>query len=76
MRICAPTDGTRVTIAGPEDGAVGSTSCAFGSGKNEENILYVTTNGGLWTPYRGEVQEARLLRLEVGETGDPLTAQR
>ena len=70
------SDGTRVTIAGPEEGAVGSTSCAFGRGKNEETALYVTTNGGLWTPYRGEVQEARLLRLEVGETGDPLPAQR
>jgi hemoglobin len=68
------TVGDRVTVAGPEDGAVGSTSCAFGRGKNDKTALYVTTSGGLWTPYRGAVQEARLLRLEVGETGDPLPA--
>lgn len=68
-------DGARVTIAGPNDGAVGSTSCAFGRGGKEGTALYVTTNGGLWTPYNGEVQEARLLRLEVGEPGEPLPAQ-
>lgn len=68
-------DGARVTIAGPSDGAVGSTSCAFGRGGNERAALYVTTNGGLWTPYKGEVQEAKLLRLEVGELGEPLPAQ-
>ena len=69
-------DGARFTIAGPEDGAVGSTSCAFGRGSNDKTALYVTTSGGLWTPYRGEIQEARLLRLEPGETGDPLPSPR
>lgn len=65
-------DGARSTLAGPEQGAVGSTACAFGRAPDDENALYVTTNGGLWTPYRGEVQEAKLLRLEVGEPGWPL----
>ncbi len=37
----------------------------------DETALYVTTNGGLWAPYQGEVQDARLLRLEVGEAGQP-----
>lgn len=65
-------DGARATIAGPEDGAVGSTACAFGRGASDETALYVTTSGGLWVPYRGEIQEARLLRLDARETGDPL----
>jgi len=62
-------DGSRTTIAGPAEGVVGSTACAFGRAAGDENALYVTTNGGLWAPYRGEVQEAKLVRLEVGESG-------
>ncbi|HEX3445859.1 MAG TPA: hypothetical protein VHS80_14170 [Chthoniobacterales bacterium] len=63
-------NGDRTTIAGPDGGAVGSTSCAFGRTNYDQTALYVTTSGGLWTPYRGEAQKARLLRLEVGEIGD------
>jgi sugar lactone lactonase YvrE len=70
LRLAA--DGTRATIAGPGQGAVGSTACAFGRAPGDEAALYVTTNGGLWAPYRGEVHEAKLLRLEVGERGQPL----
>jgi sugar lactone lactonase YvrE len=62
-------DGTRTTLAGPTNGAVGSTACAFGRAPGDEAALYVTTNGGLWAPYQDEVQEAKLLRLEVGERG-------
>jgi sugar lactone lactonase YvrE len=62
-------DGSRTTIAGPAEGAVGSTACAFGRAAGDEKALYVTTSGGLWTPYRGQVQEAKLVRLEVGEAG-------
>jgi hemoglobin len=69
-------DGARITIAGPNEGAVGSTSCAFGRGQHDKTSLYVTTNGGLWTPYRGEVQEAKLLRLDAGETGATLLPRR
>jgi hypothetical protein len=32
----------------------------------------VTTTGGLRYPYRGEIQDAKLLRLNVGECGQPL----
>jgi hypothetical protein len=32
----------------------------------------VTTDGGMVAPYEGAVQEAKLLHLEVGETGRPL----
>jgi sugar lactone lactonase YvrE len=62
-------DGTRTTLAGPRNGAVGSTACAFGRAAGDEAALYVTTNGGMWAPYQDEVQEAKLLRLEVGERG-------
>jgi sugar lactone lactonase YvrE len=64
-------DGSRTTIAGPRAGAVGSTSCAFGRADGDATALYVTTSGGLLTPFRGEVEEAKLLRLEVGERGQP-----
>jgi len=40
------------------------------------NVLYVTTDGGLVAPYEGAVQEAKLLRLEVGEAGWPLIGPR
>lgn len=65
-------DGTRTTIAGPVEGAVGSTACAFGRAPGDRQALYVTTNGGLSLPYGGELQDAKLLRLEVGEDGEPL----
>ena len=65
-------DKTRTTIAGPDEGAVGSTACAFGRAAPDRQALYVTTNGGLTFPYEGMLQEAKLLRLEVGESGQPL----
>jgi sugar lactone lactonase YvrE len=65
-------DGKRETIAGPLEGAVGSTACAFGRRAEDSRSLYVTTTGGLRYPYRGEVQDAKLLRLKVGERGQPL----
>jgi hypothetical protein len=61
--------GNRTTIAGPKQGAVGTTACAFGRAPGDENALYVTTDGGMVAPYEGAVQEAKLLRLEVGEVG-------
>jgi len=65
-------DGRRETIAGPDEGAVGSTACAFGRGEEDRKSLYVTTTGGLLYPYRGEIQDAKLLRLNVGEGGRAL----
>jgi sugar lactone lactonase YvrE len=65
-------DGARETIAGPHEGAVGSTACAFGRGAEDRQSLYVTTTGGLRYPYQGEIQDAKLLRLNVGEPGQPL----
>lgn len=65
-------DGRRETIAGPDEGAVGSTACAFGRLAEDRKSLYVTTTGGLRYPYRGEIQDAKLFRLDVGERGEPL----
>jgi sugar lactone lactonase YvrE len=65
-------DGARTTIAGPEQGAVGSSACAFGRGAGDAQSLYVTSNGGMWSPYHGQVQDAKLVRLAVGETGDQI----
>jgi len=61
--------GARATLAGPDEGAAGATSCAFGRALGDATALYVTTTGGLLAPYQGVVQEAKLLRLEVGEKG-------
>jgi hypothetical protein len=65
-------DGSRATLAGPDAGAVGSTAAAFGRAPGDTLALYVTTNGGLWSPYKGAPQPARLLRLEVGVAGTSL----
>jgi sugar lactone lactonase YvrE len=61
--------GSRITLAGPNQGAVGSTACAFGRTPTDDTAIYVTTDGGLLIPHEGGVQEAKLLRLEVGEQG-------
>ena len=64
-------DGTRTTLAGPHEGATGSTACAFGRAPGDDSALYVTTTGGLGLPGT-EPEEAKLLRLEVGRQGWPL----
>jgi hypothetical protein len=51
------SSGERTTIAGPEDGAVGSTSCASGAFENDHMSVYVTTSGGLMMPYQGQVRK-------------------
>jgi sugar lactone lactonase YvrE len=53
-------DGSRVTIAGPDEGMVGATAAAFGPGG-----LYVTTTGGVYFPLDGQVQPAKLVCLSV-----------
>lgn len=61
-------DGTRVSLAGADQGLAGSTACAFGA----DGALYVTTTGGIVTPPGGVLQPAKLVRLEVGAAGQPL----
>ncbi len=62
--------GHRVAIAGPDQGMPGSTACAFRP--TEPGALYVTTTGGMVMPLNGVVQEAKLVRLDVGESGRSL----
>lgn len=59
------TDGSRRTIAGAEQGVVGSTACAFGRGVGDEHGLYVTADGGMINPPSGGLQPAKLVRLDL-----------
>ena len=68
--------GKRTTIAGPDQGMVGSTACAFGKAPGDEKALYVSTDGGFIVPHGGVVQDAKLVRLELGEAGHPLLGKR
>jgi hypothetical protein len=68
--------GKRTTIAGPDQGMVGATACAFGTAPGDEHALYVSTDGGFVAPHEGAVQDAKLVRLELGESGHPLLGQR
>jgi len=64
--------GARTTLAGPEQGMVGSTACAFGRAPSDEKVLYVTTDGGFLIPHESGIEDAKLVRMEVGESGWPL----
>jgi hypothetical protein len=64
--------GARATLAGPEQGMIGSTACAFGRAPGDEKALYVTTYGGFLIPHENGIQEAKLVRMDVGESGWPL----
>jgi hypothetical protein len=55
---------------------VGATACAFGTAPGDERALYVSTNGGFFAPYEGAFQDAKLVRLEVGESGYRLLGRR
>lgn len=68
-----PTTGDRVAVAGPQQGMAGCTACVFGTAADDPMSLYVTTTGGIVMPLDGVVQDAKLVRLQVGVTGRPLT---
>jgi sugar lactone lactonase YvrE len=68
--------GKRTTIAGPDQGMVGSTACAFGKASDDENALYVSTDGGFIVPHDGGVQDGKLVRLELNDSGYPLLGWR
>jgi hypothetical protein len=53
-------------------GMVGSTACAFGRAPGDEQALYVTTDGGFLIPHESGIQDAKLIRMEVGESCWPL----
>jgi sugar lactone lactonase YvrE len=68
--------GRRTTIAGPDQGMVGSTACAFGTAPGDENALYVCTDGGFTVPHERGVEDAKLVRFELGESGYRLLGER
>jgi sugar lactone lactonase YvrE len=63
----------RKTIAGPDAGMVGSTACAFGVREGDRQGLYVTTEGGIAVPYQGQLQSAKLVRVDVSQAAKLLT---
>ena len=69
------TDGARTTLGGAGEGLVGATACAFGRGPHDAESLYVTTSGGVFAPYHGVLQDAKLVRIAVGEAGASLLDQ-
>ena len=72
LRLAA--DGSRTTLAGPATGAVGATAVAFGRSAVDSQAIYITTTGGAWSPYQGVVQRAKLVRYQVGASGQSLLA--
>ncbi len=65
-------DGRRTTLARAEHGLVGSTAVAFGRGAGDSTAIYITTTGGTWTVPEDRMEEAKLLRIEVGQLGNSL----
>ncbi len=68
-----PRSGERVAVAGPDQGMAGSTACVFGRDQRHRSSLFVTTTGGIVMPMDGIVAEAKLVRLDVGVSGAPVT---
>jgi len=74
----------RLGLAGVAQGMAGSTACAFGpvedasrpgTAASHDQALYVTTTGGILLPPGGALQTAKLVRLDVGAQGYPLTEE-
>jgi hypothetical protein len=62
--LCLYPDGRREDIAGHEQGVAGPTAVAVGP--ESTPTLYVSTTGGLLSPFGDAVEPARLLRVDVG----------
>ncbi|QBD76006.1 gluconolactonase [Ktedonosporobacter rubrisoli] len=56
-------NGTRLTIAEPEQGVSGCTAVAFDAGEGAQHLLYVVTDGGTLA---GKPEPARLVCLDTG----------
>ena len=59
------SDGSRLVLAGPEQGIVNPTAAAFGRNASDSRALYVTTTGGVAAPLPGGLEPARLVRLDL-----------
>jgi sugar lactone lactonase YvrE len=67
-------NGERVTLSDLSQGVVCPTAVAFGRTSEDEHCIYVTTTGGVMQRDENQIEEARLLRLDVGSKGLPLQA--
>jgi len=65
-------NGQRTTLADAAHGMVGATAVAFGRTAKDRHCVYVTTTGGTGTVPEDRMEPAKLVRVEVGETGHPL----
>jgi len=57
-------NGTRLTIAGPEQGVAGCTAVAFGTVEGTQQVLHVVTDGGALA---GKLEPARLVCLDTSK---------
>lgn len=65
--------GARINVAGVDDGMAGSTAATFGVTPETSSSLFVTTTGGVLAPYNGIRQQAKLIQVDVGADGAPVT---
>jgi sugar lactone lactonase YvrE len=70
--LMSPDGLVRKKIAGPEQGMVGATACAFGVREGDRDALYVTTEGGVLSQYEGKLQRAKLVRVDVSHAAELL----
>ncbi|MET0454294.1 MAG: hypothetical protein ABW137_20870 [Mycobacterium sp.] len=61
--LCLHPDGRREDVATHADGIAGPTAVAIAAGSSP--ALFVTTTGGLLSPANGEVEPARLVRVDA-----------
>jgi sugar lactone lactonase YvrE len=61
--LCLHPDGRREDVASHQDGVAGPTAVAISD--EPPAAVYVTTTGGLLSPPEGEVEPARLLRIDA-----------
>jgi sugar lactone lactonase YvrE len=64
--LCLHPDGRREDVATHKDGVAGPTAVAISDGPHP--AVYVSTSGGLLSPPAGEVEPARLMRIDALRT--------
>ena len=62
-------NGTRTTLAGPDQGMTGATAVAFGRTGHDQHSVYVTTTGGTMTLPDDQLEMAKLVRVDIGVAG-------
>jgi hypothetical protein len=68
----APTEDDSPDHDGRTFAPIEATTVAMWRARGDEKSLYVTTDGGSLIPNESGIQDAKLIRMEVGESGWPL----